>query len=228
VKEYTKSLDVHPCKLERDDLLKLITIVKETFPISERKEDFKVSTNFPNISIRENSIEDFLAHKELPQRFNRLSIEIIGWDKNSKIDKTVRMTFYDNFIELDVNGVDETWVLGKYAQITNFLSKKRPWFWALHGKVFPYLIGAIPVISICGLIYFIKVKEIPYLVSIAIFLIAWLFATVHFLRGTFLPYTQIILTPKKSSLFSKENIIILIAIFTLIFTIVGVITSLVK
>ena len=227
MKEYTKSVNVHPCKLERDDLLKLITIVKETFPISERKEDFKVSTNLPSIFIRENSIEDFLTHKELPQRFNRLSIEIIGWDKNREIDKTVRMTFYDNFITLVVTGVDETWVLGKYSQITNFLRKKRPWFWALPNTVFPLLTGAIPFMCIYGLIYFIKVKEIPYVVSIALFLIAWLFATVLYFKDKFLPYTQIILTPKKA-IFSKENIIILIATLTLIFTIVGVIASLVK
>ena len=219
MKEYTKSGSIHPCKLERNDLLKLVKIVKETSPISERKEDFEISTNLPNIAIRSNSIEDFLKHEELPDKFNRLSFRIIGWSENREIDKSIQMIFYDNFINLYVEGIDQTWVLGKYSQITDFLRKKRPWFWALQ-KIFPSITGIIPLLSLIAIVYFIMVKAIISSISTTFFLIAWVFATVLYFKGTFLPYTQIILAPKKSFL-NKENIIIVVGVLCLIVSIIG-------
>lgn len=227
MKEYTKSGDIHPCRLERNDLLELIKIIKETLPVSDRKEDFKISTNLPDIHISSNSIEEFLKHEELPDKFDRLTLNVVGWSKNREIDKSIRITFYGNYINLDVGGTQQTWVLGKYSQITNFLKKKKPWFWALH-KIFPVIAGIIPIVSLNALVDFIKAKVIIYSVSTALFLIAWIFATVFYFRGTFLPYTQIILTPKKS-LFNKENITIIIAALSLIISIIGgVIIPLVK
>ena len=227
MKRYTKSGEIHPCRLQRNDLLRLSEIVKETFPISDREEDFQVSTNLPNISINENSIEDFLKHEELPDKFNELSIEIKGWSENREIDKSVRMTFSRLYMDLYVDGTDETWVLGKYSQIANFLRERRPWFWAVH-KVFPFISGIIFVLSLAGLTYFIKAEEIIYSISTALFLTAWIFATVFYLKGTFLPYTQIILTPKES-FFNKQNVTVIIAVLSLIVSIIGgVIIPLVK
>ena len=119
------------------------------------------------------------------------------------------MIFFDNYIDLDVSGIEQTWVLGKFSQITNFLREKRPWFWALH-KIFPFVTGIIPILSLYALIYFIKANEIIYSISTALFLITWIAATIFYFKGTFLPYTQIILRPKESFL-NKENIIIIIA-----------------
>jgi len=223
MKEYTKSESIHPCRLERNDLLELIKIVKETFSVSDRKEDFKIYANLPNITIESNSIEDFLKHEELPDKLYSLSFNIIGWSKNREIDKSVRMTFCNYFINLDINGREQTWVLGKYSQITDFLRKKRPWFWALH-KVSPYIrgiiAGIIPVLSLLVTIEFIKAKAIIYSISTALFLIVGLFAIVFYFKGTFLPYTRIILIPKKS-FFNKENITIIVLVSSLIISIIG-------
>ena len=184
MKEYTKSGRIHPCKLERNDLLQLIKIVKETFPVSDRKDDFNVSTNLPNISIRENSIEDFLKHEELPDKFNRLSIRARGWSENREIDKDVRMTFYDNFIDLDVDGTDQTWVLGKYSQITNLLREKRPWFWVFkaHPVLEGFIQGFILLLSFKVLDYFIKANEMIYSISAGMFFIAWICVIVFSFR----------------------------------------------
>jgi|GEM_PF-4482982 len=54
MKKYTKSGEIHPCRLERNDLLELIKIVKETFPASDRKDDFEISTNLLDIPISSN------------------------------------------------------------------------------------------------------------------------------------------------------------------------------
>ncbi len=41
---YRKSARIHPCKLEKSDLVKLIEIIKETFTESEISEFFVIST----------------------------------------------------------------------------------------------------------------------------------------------------------------------------------------
>ncbi len=227
MKEYQKSGKIHPCRLEKADLSQLVEIIKKTFPISNRKEDFELSTNLPTITVRENSLEDFLKHEELPDKINRLSIRIIGWDENREIDRNIRITFYDNFILLDVAGFDQTWVIGKYSLITDFLKKKKPWFWALN-IAFPYIAFLIPLLCGAALVYLIRANKIIYAVSTTIFMIASIYANILYNKGTFLPHTQIVLSPK-ISIFSKENIMIIIAIFTLIFTIIGaVIVPLIK
>ena len=220
MKEYTKSREIHPCKLERDDLLKLIKIVKEGFPDSERDIYFKLYSNLPNVSIESHSIEDFLEQEELPDKLNRLSIEIMGYDQDHRnINKNIHITFYDNYINLDINGEDQTWVLGKYAQIYDFLKKMRPWFWALN-KIFPFFSGIMPVLSLFAIIFFIKYNQIVYSISTSFFLVSWILAMVYYDKGTFLPYTQIIIRSKKSIL-SKEYIIIIIAVLTFIVTVIG-------
>ena len=78
MKNYRKSGRIHSCKIKKNDLLKLVEIIKRTFPDLNRKEDFEISTNLPNVSIRSTSIEDFLEHEELPDKLNSLSIRITG------------------------------------------------------------------------------------------------------------------------------------------------------
>jgi hypothetical protein len=224
MKNYTKKAKILPCRLRKDDLLDLIRIVQDTFPSSDRKEDFEISTNLKNISIYENSIEDFLKHKELPEKFNRLSFRIMGWSKDQeigkrKIAKGVRMVFFDNFIDLDVDGIDQTWVLGKYTQIKEFLSKKKPWFWVLN-KIFPYIAGVVPFLAFFALIEFIKTNEIIYSTTTAIFLIAFMLAIIFYFEGTFLPYAQIIIRSKDSFL-NKEKFILIVMVLSLIISIIG-------
>ena len=144
----------------------------------------------------------------------------MGWDQDKrKINKTIDITFSVNYINLDVNGEDQTWVLGKYEQITEFLKQRRPWFWALN-KIFPSFSGIIPVLSFIAIILFIKYNKIVYSISTSLFLVTWILAIIYYFKGTFLPYTQIIIRHKKSIL-NKENIIIIIALLSFIVSLIG-------
>ena len=106
----------------------LVEIVKTSFPPSERKDDLGIEVDLPALSIKENSIEGILSHKELPEVLNNIKISMIGWDNERNIDKNVYLTInYQEPIKriwLSVGGSDQTWVLGKYALIENFLKDK--------------------------------------------------------------------------------------------------------
>jgi hypothetical protein len=219
MKEYRKRIELGPCRLEKADLLKLAKLVKETLTISGRKEDFEISTLLPNINIKENSIEDFLKHEELPDKFDDLSIEAIGRDARADVDKSITLEFASYGNTVYVRGTDETWVLGKSEQIVDYLRGKRPWFGLLI-NVFPFIGGFLVALAITTLSYFIGARELLYSVSTAFLLVTVIFAMAFNLSHKFLPYTQIIVTPRES-LLNKENIILIISILTLIITIIG-------
>ena len=227
MKEYQKSSDVHPCKLYKNDVIQLFKIITQNIPISDRKNDIEISSNLQGISIYENSIEDYFANKELPDKLNRLSIRVIGWSANEEIDKTIDITFYDNYIQFNVNGFNQTWVLGVFEQIKSFLKKKRPWFWFLPNQIFPMLSGAIPILALFGIAYTIKINAVVALISTILLLISWIFAIIFFFRGTLFPYTQIIINPKQTFL-TKQNVSLIIALLTLIVAIASLLVNALK
>ena len=114
---YRKEEDIHPCHLSREDVIQLVDLIKIDFPTSTRAEDLEITSHLDQKVISVNSIEDFFGHKNLPAVISRLTIRLTGWS-NSKIDKTVNLTFYDNFIQLNVSGDSESWVNGKFIQIS--------------------------------------------------------------------------------------------------------------
>lgn len=170
MKQFQKSSKIHPCKLTKNDLLELIIIIKDTFPNSV--ESLEISTNLPDVVIKSNNFDDFLNHKELPDKFKRLSFEIFEMGR----DRYVILTFYDNFIDLKVSGNEKTWVSGKYNEITEFLKEKRPWFWFMHTGIFHSIEGAIIIPLFLVFFYFIIVSEIIYSIfaSIMLFIFAYL------------------------------------------------------
>ncbi|MBE0393908.1 hypothetical protein BJQ96_03781 [Flavobacterium sp. PL0002] len=219
MRKYTKSFKLDASKLELNDLNHLVEIITKTFSENERSNDFEILTRLDDLDIRSESLEEFLKHRELPNKLNNLSISMTGWNENGNIDKSVRLLFYKIFTNLDVNGDEETWVIGKSSQINEFLKKKRPWHWLLN-KIFPYATGVIFAISLFYLSHFLKNGEIIYSISTGIFFLSWILATFFFTKGTFLPHVQIILNRDKS-LLNKENITILISILSLIVSIIG-------
>lgn len=219
MKEFQKSGELRPCKLESSDLLKLVEILETGFVQEGDKRRVTVSTNLPNVRIESGSLQDFLQHQELPDTLTALSLWVSETDKHFNTVKRTLLEFADDRIRLFVSGVDETWVYGKFVQIGEFLNKKKPWFWVLR-KIFDFAFGFLVTVSLFATFYFIVVGRVLYAVSSGILFVAWVLAFVFFLKGTFLPYTQIILQGK-TSLLTKENITIVIALLTLIISVIG-------
>ncbi len=149
MKKYTKVTDVSPCRLTRADLIQIEEVIRGDIG-TKKVEDFNVNSNLSNVNISENSINDFLNHKDLPKIISRLSISIIGWSKENSIDKSINLTFYDNFITLKITGDSETWVNGKFLQLDNLLKTKRPTLWFLKTAPVYILRGALFVILFLG------------------------------------------------------------------------------
>jgi hypothetical protein len=219
MKEYTKSINLPPCKLNKDDLIELVKIVNSDIPTSNRNNNFEIYANLPDITISENNIEIFLKHKELPPTIDKLSIRVFIHNSESLIDKHIDLTFYSNSISLRVNGADQTWVLGKYIQILNFLKRKRPWFWWLN-KSAPILMSFILPFFIYIFIDLIKTNQIFYAISTAIFMLTIIITINLILNNKLLPYVKIIIKPNKTPL-NKENILAIVTVLSFIVSIIG-------
>lgn len=224
--KYSKSKYLQPCRLLKNDIISLVNIIKTDIKPSSRKEDFVIYSNLPNFSIRENDLDSFFNNELLPKKINRLCIEIIGWNEDKDIDKTIYITFYDNYVLLSIRGDNNTWVSGIYLQLTDFLRKKRPWFWFLN-RIFPVLAGIFIPLSIFAFKYLILNKSYLLSISTGIFFILVVIAAILNLQGIFPPYTQIIIEPKKS-IISPQKILIIFAILTFFVTLIGVIVTMLK
>lgn len=219
MKEYTRSSRIRACKLNKDDLVNLTAVLEEGFAPSDRREDLEIRAQSAGFRIESNSIQNFLGHEDLPDSLSRLSFRKIGWSDDRAIDRHVYLNLYDNYIDLDVSGPDEMWVLGKHAQVAGFLRKRRAWFWLLH-EVFPFTAGVVPFWSLSVFVRFVRVGNVLYSVSAALLTLAWILATVFYFRGTFLPHTRIAIRQSRSVL-SKENVTIIIAVLALLVSLVG-------
>lgn len=219
---FRKEKRVHPCHLARHDLIQLGNIVKTDFPNSFRKEDFEISSSWNNANVLENSIDDFLAHPNLPSVISRLNIRLIGWSAERDIDKSVQIIFYDNFIQAEVSGHSESWVNGKFIQIIDFLKTTRPLFWFLESQPV-YAFRGILWGTIIAVAYLLG-KEILYtgsdsqgtkpllLYMLILFLLDWALGK--------LKYTQIFLTDKQSFVQKYNDLFIIIGFIASIIAIV--------
>jgi hypothetical protein len=198
MKNYITDKRIHPCRLNRADLVRLVALIKTDFSKSERKEDFELRSYFDGLNISENSLDAFFHHTDLPPVLSRLTIRQIGWSAAREIDKLLELTFYDNYISLSVRGESESWVKGKSSQLLDFLKTKRPFFWFLRTRPGLFFGGALIFIIGGPALGFIEYRILTggfisvgiFLPMGVIFLILLGFAVARF------RYTQIYLTRK--------------------------------
>jgi hypothetical protein len=221
MKEYVKSATPQPCRLKKGDLVRLAQIISDQANLADRytKRHFRVSVDLRNVHVTAESIEDLLEQQDLPDKFTTLKIYMSESSLDLNLDRVIYLRFSDSGISLEVSGPDETWVLGKYAQIKDFLREKRPWFWPFQ-RMFLFISAWVVVLSLGGVVHFARVNELVYSISSGILLATSHLATVFYWKGTFLPYTQIALRPERS-FFTKQNVTLILGILSLIVSIIG-------
>ncbi len=215
--EYKKTGELGPCKLDSNDLFDLVNVMVAGVSLSPNfDEQFSpfapvyISATLSNSTISGNSIADILKSKTLPGKLDNLSIDINGDDQD------IELSFFRSHVTLTVRGLSETWVLGKYNQIYNFLKEKRPWYWIL-SRYFLLIVLFIAVVSSIGIVFFLKKEPTDSL----IFLILWVVMFISLAANLpgILFRNQIIIQPTQSFL-SKENLTVGINILALISSII--------
>lgn len=227
--KFNKQSKIHPCYLSKGDLETLVSFIVSDFPESDRKEDFGIRTYSDTLDISEHSLKDFLEHDRLPTTLTRLMIDMVGWSGDREINKNLEITFYDNYINLRVSGASESWVNGKYVQITDFLKDKRPLLWFLHTPITYIIRGGIFVAIICGIgfIVFQWYKNGFDSVNILIPLSLMFLSMLDSMLGKH-KYTQIFLTERKSFSEKYKDFITIVTLVASVLSIVAFILMLVR
>lgn len=231
---YTRSKNLHPCRLDKAALFELVDIVKRDFHSSNTEDDFRISTSFDGTNINENSLEKFLEHKNLPQIFSELSIN--QYDRST--DRTIgishlQIRFNNYAVSLYVTGDSESMVKGKYSQVADFLRKKRPPFWFFRTPPLYIIQGAILAAIVAGL--FVLCVRLYYkgfdTFGILLFIGLVLMSLFEYTMMKY-PYTQINLKEKRSFIETHNTLIILselvIGFFGLILTAVSVVLQVIQ
>jgi hypothetical protein len=226
---YTRSKNIHPVKLDRDGLINLIELIKKDFIIE--KSIIRIHAHTPDKDVSENTLEAFLSCSILPEVISNLAIEAITLeDDKSKIGRKILIVFYNNFINLEVSGGSEEWVIGKYTQLTEFLSKNKPAFWFFRSSTIAFLLGSLTGIStiITPILFFSSKQQIlPWRSSILLFLLIYiLIGILFFLKWP--KYSQIIINKKESFLQKHKDAILAVGLIASFSTVIGVIIQIIK
>lgn len=227
-RKYTKSASLPPCKLKKDDLVKLAEIIRQSVNPSSMKDYFYIRTDLPHVSLSAENIYGFLQNEELPDEIIDLSIYCFRYSEVPHISKEIQLSLHNWLSSISVTGEDENWVLGTYAKITRFFKGKRPWFWfGANYYVFSYVSAFIGIACVFAFIWLVATSGAPiaYSISVALFFIAILFAAYLHFKGKFMPCVQIILRPKQSFLNYNLLINLVIAILTAASLIVSIIQA---
>ncbi|MDQ4123649.1 MAG: hypothetical protein M3209_19595 [Acidobacteriota bacterium] len=171
MRTYNKSGDILPCKLAKDDLFKLVSLLSESFSDSESlpadKVWFNITSNLSDSSISAKNINDFLEQEGLPKVLNNLLFDIVEYGDSVK---TIRLYFDPEFITLNVSYNDEIWVLGKYARIEKFLRDRQQKYWFLK-PLLTYIAWGFLLFFIYPLYIFYKNGQNLYAASTILFMI---------------------------------------------------------
>lgn len=213
-KEFRLSKKYWSCKLDKNDLVKLVKMIETSF---DSKVNFSFWTELLGLNIRSNDLEEFLQHDELPPILHDLKITALGIDEGI-VSRRLELSLWKSGIRLAINGDDRTWVLGIHAQIESFLKEHRLWYgWFIESL--PFVASAVPALFVISAISFWKTNR-TYSFIIGIFFIAWITVIALHYKDKILLRVQIALKPLKTS-FNRENITIVVAIASLIVSIVG-------
>ena len=222
MKEYRKIVRVHPLVLYKDDLIELQRILNTGFSPKER--DLSVAIGTEDAKLSANSFEELFS-QQLPKQTDDLDITVYGRPDGVEITKSIHLTFYHNYIQYHLFGIDETWFLGMISQLKNFFAKRKPWYARLKASL-PFLIGMFiwssPLVAVWG--YIAKLPWVALLASvffISVIMIGWL----GFKQKLF-PSVRIFFSQRTKQKLSYEVIVIILDLAILIATLASVVIPL--
>jgi hypothetical protein len=221
-KRYERSGKARPCLLDQEDLVNLAGVIQETFSKPEIDRYFRISTTLGHTRVFSNSVDEFLAQKDLPERVSELSFWIEGWGQRTRFDKNVLLDFSRYSIQLHVEGTDPVWVYDKYTKIRNFLKDKRAWYWPII-LLEKFIIFCITMVLIASLVASFRLRKTISYVSDLALLGVWSFLVFSDTRKIW-PYCVLRLKGSKTAL-NKENLLMIGILVVLILVFLELILS---
>ena len=193
--EYRELFDLNAALLSKHDFFELEKILLE----NSNTDKIKFDLSFDSTTISAESAEELLSHADLPLSTDQLSIGMTRWidtEEYKGISGGISLSLHYNHINCQIHSIDQTWFLGKKAQIEKFFKLKKPWYFFLN-KSFP----AFPTIVMLMIAYssalLVKKQYFEMIVPIVCSVVL-LIVTVLTFKEKLFPYVRIYLKEKVS------------------------------
>lgn len=196
--EYRELFDLNSVLLCKNDIIELEKILLENIKTDQIR--FKLSIDSTTIS--DESVEELLSHGDLPLSTDNLSIDMTRWidtEEYKGISGGVSLSLNYNHINCQIHSIDQTWFLGKKAQIEKFFKIKRPWYFFLRKSsvVLPAIVMLMVSYSAALL-----AKKLYYEMAIPIFCsIVLVIVSVLTSKEKLFPYVKVYLRERASNKF---------------------------
>jgi len=221
-REFQEIFDINPVLLHKKDLFELENILIE----NAETDKIDIQLKYNNTTIPADSFEDLFSNADLPDSTDKLSVAMTRRAKKEDyigFPCGVNLSMHYNHVNCLVYSVDNTWFLGKKAQIKSFFRKKKPWY--------AFLISvstSLPALSILFLFYsaylFAKKQFIEMILPIASFLII-LISTAFIFKQKIFPYVKVNLHDKPKFKFGFNELCVLIGALAGIATIIQILSN---
>lgn len=204
--EYQQQSQLPPCLLNREDLVNLYNLIGRDFDKEKAGDpDVWVYADLRDRTVRASSIGEFLETEGLPHTLDRMTIRFACW--NSEVARTCGVTFYKSFISVEVDGLSNSWVIGKHSEVVAFLRGKKPWWAFLKWGWFNTILSVLPGMILGWIGAELILREMSLLVVWAMF-VGFIFALVNYSISR-LPHTRIVLK-EPVTFFQKYHVQILL------------------
>ena len=215
--EWRKIINVHPAVLYKKDVIELVKILTECEP----NQTYNLSIQYEYEGLRQTmSSEEELLEFSKEEPTNSLFINVTTRD-NNKIINGVSLTMYHNYITYQIHSESEPWFLGKISQLTTFFKKNKPWY-ALITKIIPF---AGPSLVMSGVYLFLSSINKSILAASFFLFFTISMAIISFLayNNRIFPFVRIVPSDQKKRIFTTDLVSIIIAVLSLIVSIIGTI-----
>lgn len=215
--EWIKNIDVHPVVLYKNDVIELVRILTECD--ENRSCDLSIKFKYEELQQTLSCIEELEKFsKDIPT--DSLAIKVFTMDKNNNNVNCILANMSRNYINYGISSDNESWILGKIAQLTRFFKKRKPWY-SLITKVIPY----VGLTLVYGGLYFsiFSIKSDAKLsagIGVSLTILMGIISYFSF-KGKLFPYVRIYPSNIRKRIFTRELGVFIIMILTLMVSIVG-------
>lgn len=224
-REFREIINLPPVFLNPDDLVELERIIVK----DKTTDHLEVTLRHNNSTIFAESVDGLLSEENLPSTTDKLSVFTYhnineGTFEGSSCD--VSLSMQHNYINCQINSPDQTWFLGKKAEIQQFFKEHKPWYAIINQHFHP-----LPSIAILCLFYSSylfaneKYGEMFFPIILSIFLGV---SSYLIFNQKLFPYVKIVLFKKEKNKFGFNEWCALIAALAGIATLVQVFSNLFK
>lgn len=135
--EYRELFHLSSTYLSKDDLLQLEKMLVE----DSNSDRLEIKVSFDSTTITGKSFDELLVSHDYPASTDELSVDMKRWidtEEYKGISCGVSLSLHHNYINCHIHSVDQTWFLGKKAQIEKFFKSRKPWYSLLNKSALAY------------------------------------------------------------------------------------------